>query len=341
MKLPRALLLLAAAVLPAPAEGVSAFELFPVSVPPSHYLPADGVVPAAFAPLLEPSVAEEPPPPSAPAPKLLDKKTTLLSGGVLAGGVVYGLTAGWAYGFNAFQFGDEGWFGEDTYAGGADKASHFIVTLSLARELALAYDFLGHPKKESTALSFGVVAFAGLLVEIGDGFSPYGFSWEDLTADVLGAATGLALTRTGLNDLIGIRVGIVPIDIPPDPCCVPLRGTGYSKEIYSADLKFSGLAKRVRWNPGPARFLMLSATYDTRAYGYTPARPDRQRNVGVELGLNIPEILSAAGVPKTTWWGISLYKTFEFFRVPFTSFGFHYDLNSGTWRGPDTGNKFE
>jgi hypothetical protein len=111
--------------------------------------------------------------------------------------------------------------------------------------------------------------------------------------------------------------------------------------MYSGDLKISGLAKRMNFDPGPARFLLLSATYDTRAYGYTPARPDRQRNVGVELGLNLPEILRAVGVPNTTWWGISLYKALEFFRIPFTSFGFHYDMNSGTWRGPDTGNKFE
>jgi hypothetical protein len=35
-----------------------------------------------------------------------------------------------------------------------------------------------------------------------------------------------------------------------------------------------------------------------------------------------------------------LYKVFNFFRIPFTSFGWRYDLNANKWHGPDTGNKY-
>ena len=94
-------------------------------------------------------------------------------------------------------------------------------------------------------------------------------------------------------------------------------------------------------NPGPARFLLLSATYCTRAYGYEPVRPDRQRNVGVDVGLNLPEIVSALGVRETTWWGIALYKVLNIARIPFTAFGVRYDLNHRRWHGPDTGEKFD
>lgn len=96
----------------------------------------------------------------------------------------------------------------------------------------------------------------------------------------------------------------------------------------------------MQFNPGPARFLMTSVTYSTKGYGYVPPVPNRQRLIGFEIGLNVPEILTAVGVPQTTWWGIFLHKAFNFFRIPFTSFGFRYDLNSKTWHGPDTGNVF-
>lgn len=281
-------------------------------------------------------------PAGASVPSVLARSTALTTGVVLVGASIYGASAGWAHGFNAFRSGDEQWFGRDTYGGGSDKSSHFIVCASLARELAWVYDHQGHTRTESTALALGVTVLSGLIVEVWDGFTPYGFSWQDLTADVLGTATGLILTRGGLNDLIGLRIGKVGTGIPESETdeSEPFLGTAYSTEVYSADLKIAGVARRLRFRPGPARFLLTSLTYSTKGYGYVPPIPDRQRLVGFELGLNLPEILSAVGVPETTWWGIFLYKALNFFRIPFTSFGFRYDLNSGTWHGPDTGNKF-
>jgi uncharacterized protein YfiM (DUF2279 family) len=271
----------------------------------------------------------------------LNTPTMLTTSVTLVGAGIFGLTAGWAHGFHSFHFGNEQWFGRNTYAGGSDKASHFIVCATLGRELAWAYDHEGHERAESTAMAFGVATLSGLLVEIVDGFTPYGFAWEDFTADALGAATGVILTRAGLNDLLGLRLGKVPTGF--DDSGLEGRatlGTVYVTEIYSADLKIAGLARRMRFDPGPARFLMTSVTYNTKGFGYEPPVPERQRLVGFELGLNVPEILSAAGVPETTWWGIFLYKALNFFRIPFTSFGFRYDLDRKTWHGPDTGEKF-
>lgn len=269
-----------------------------------------------------------------------DTKTAMLTGGTLLASSIYALSSPWGHGFTEFHFHNEHWFEADTYAGGADKVSHFIVTAALARELALAYDSFGHEKTQSTALAFGVTALTGVIVELGDAISPYGFSWEDVTVDVLGAATGLLLTREGLTDLIGLRVGKVGRELEPPPQYMEYLGTGYSTEIYSADLKIAGLAKRTRFDAGPARFLLTSVTYETKGYGFVPPLPKRERLVGIEVGLNLPEILSAAGVPETTWWGSLAYKILNFFRIPFTSFGFRYDLNHHTWHGPDTGNKY-
>jgi hypothetical protein len=337
------------------------FELFPPSVPSSEYFREDAGSRELSAGIAEP--AGDPPAPGAlpywerpsaavdaeafrpippggkPPRDLFDKRTLLSSGAVHFLTAVYASTGAINYGSQAFHFYSEHWYGPNTYAGGADKTSHFIISASLARELALLYDGWGHTREQSIALAFGVTVLSGFLVEVGDGFSPYGFSWEDLTSDILGATTGLVLTKYGLNDLIGLRVGKVPTHVPA-PEADEYLGSGYSTEIYSADLKISGLARRMRFDPGIARFLLTSVTYQTKGYGYVPPIPDRQRLVGFELGLNIPEILSAAGVPATTWWGSALYKIFTFFRVPYTSFGWRYDLNHKKWHGPDNGDKY-
>jgi len=278
--------------------------------------------------------------PSGPAPKLFTRETSLVTTGVLIAMTAWAALGVEKDNYNPFFIQKEHFFGKDTYAGGADKCSHFILSAFLARELTWIYEKQGHPRDQSLTLSLGVTILTGFIQEIGDGFTPYGYSWEDIVADTLGGVAGAALTRYELNDLIGLRFGFVPNEVPDNPCCLESLGDNYSKEIYSGDLKLAGLAKRWNFNPGPARFLLVSATYSTRAYGFEPARPERQRNVGFDVGLNVPEILSAVGVPETTWWGAILYKALNLFRIPFTSFGIRYDLNHKKWHGPDTGQGF-
>lgn len=277
----------------------------------------------------------------APAPKLFTKGTTWLTAGVLVAMSAWAALGVEKDEFTPWMYRDEKFFGKDTYAGGADKCSHFILSAFLTRELGWAYEKMGHPKNQSLALSLGVTIAAGFIQEIGDAFTPYGYAWEDIVADVMGGAAGAALSYYDLNDLIGLRFGLIPNEVPPNPCCVESLGANYSTEIYSGDLKIAGLAKRMHFNPGPARFLLLSATYCTKAYGYDPARSDRQRNVGIDVGLNLPEILMALKVPETTWWGTVLYKALNLFRIPFTSFGVRYDMNHKKWHGPDTGQGFD
>lgn len=230
---------------------------------------------------------------------------------------------------------NEGWFGENTYAGGADKASHFVSYYAVTRvmnEFNLAFKA---SKDQSALIAAGTSFLAGVATEIGDGTNKYGFSWEDLAADTIGAATGLAIIHFGLDDLVGFRFGIVPAPNPP----VGGLGKDYSAEIYTGDLKISGLGQRAKFNPGPARFLLLSFTYGTKGYPYSDPIV-RQRQVGIEIGINFGEVLQALHVPKHKWWGVVLYTFFDIVRIPYTAVGYRYDLNNGKWYGPDTGNSF-
>ena len=264
---------------------------------------------------------------------LLDGRSAWLTAGVLTVAPALGYFAWWRDDpTGEFQVAHEGWFGETTYAGGADKVSHFWAGWAAEHLLETAYRSLGRTDREARILSVGVTSLAGFLIEAGDGFSQYGAAWEDAAMDVLGAVAGSQVGRLGLRDTVGVRIGRVPSTIP-EPCCrYGGYGSDYSKEVYTLDLKLSGFLPRVGATPGPARFLLVSLAYGSRGYRYSPAWA-RERNVGIELGLNVAEILRGVGIPEESGWGAALLSVFSYVRLPFTSIGLYYDLNHSRWWG--------
>jgi len=245
--------------------------------------------------------------------------------------------------FNAFDekprypwhYTNEGWFGQETYAGGADKASHIVSYYAVARLMNEAYRGAGMSDSSAILLATGTSIAAGFATEIGDGTNKYGFSWQDIIADSFGAAAGFAVMKTKTEDLVGFRFGLVPA---PDPTAGGL-GKDYSEEIYTADFKIAGLGRRMHFNAGPAKFFLLSLTYGSKGYPYSDPVV-RQRQVGLELGVNFREVLTALHVPPQKWWGVVLYTFFDLVRFPYTAWGFRYDLNHDKWYGPDTGDSF-
>ncbi|HTY43137.1 MAG TPA: DUF2279 domain-containing protein [Thermoanaerobaculia bacterium] len=238
-----------------------------------------------------------------------------------------------------WHFTKEGWLGQNTYAGGGDKASHVVSYYIVAKLLTGVNMELGMKKDDAALLGTGVSMMAGLVTEIGDGRGKYGFSYEDLVMDWIGAVSSLGIAHYGLDDLVGYRAGLVPA---PTAICCPYGGTGkdYTEEIYTADLKLAGLADRNRWNIGPARYFLFSVSYSAKGYPY--ANPDiRERQVGFELGINFNEILRAVGIRPDRWWSKILYFAFDVLRIPYTQIGMYYDLNNGHWYGPGIGDQWD
>jgi hypothetical protein len=88
------------------------------------------------------------------------------------------------------------------------------------------------------------------------------------------------------------------------------------------------------------RFFLLSVTYGTKGYRFSPPE-NRERNLGLEIGLNLEEILHRIGVPEHKWWGKALFVVATHIRFPYTGYGIRYDFDHGRWRGPDFGDKFD
>jgi len=240
----------------------------------------------------------------------------------------------------SFHFANERWFQRNTYAGGADKASHFVMGTFGGNLFDDLYQQIGHSPPEAHRLAVVNVLLAALVVEIGDGHTMDGFSWEDATATTLGGLLSVWINSRGWHDTVGFRIGPVddrpPSDyVPPGNAMPPASALGsqvsYSTQIYSADLKLVGLLPRLHQDPGVARFLLLSIAYGSKGYQYV-APSVEQRDLGFYVGLNLREALLAVGVPESTWWGAPLLLLAEYVRLPYTSVGFRIDLNSRRWQ---------
>ena len=320
------------------------FRLFPEASPA-----AETPEPENDAPTATTSSADAPPEPAKrcvlfdcvrlpipPAPQLFSTSVKIWTGAALLGGFVDGIEGPANYGFHDFHFTDEGYFQTWTYGGGADKASHFVISATLSGLLFDAYRLHGLSADQAFGLSLFTTVVAGVLVEIGDGLTPYGFSAQDLTADTLGATVEAIIKRTGTDDLVGFRIGKVPTTIPPAVLGdrVGTLGLDYTNEDYSADFKLDGLGYRLSPHPGIERFFLMSFVFMTKGYGYDPPVPSRYQEIGFEIGLNFPAILKAVGVSNETWWGDILIRAFEFFRIPYTQIGAYYNLTNHKWYGP-------
>jgi hypothetical protein len=300
---------------------------------------------------LPPISAGSPPPPPPPLPRSLSVSVVSTRGGLppslrpwTTGALIAastGLSLANAFDEPAvaqYHFHNEGFFGPNTYAGGADKAAHFVDYTIVGRVFEEAYRRTGYTDGQSRWLAFATSVGTGMATEIGDGTTIFGFSWEDLLMDTLGAASSMGLSESGWDDSFGFRVGfnVSQEESPPAGPADRNIGRDYSGEIYTADVKIAGLARRLHRDLGPARFLLFSTTYGSN--GYKNAPPDiRQRLVGFEIGIAFPEILRSLGVPSEPLWGEVLYKAFEFIRFPYTAIGVRYDLNHHQWFGPTTG----
>ena len=129
---------------------------------------------------------------------------------------LYGwLTAAWwvrTTDSGEFQFHDEGWFGRNTYAGGADKLGHFWGNYAVTRGVAQILHHGGWDKRGSTlvagALSLGFFAFS----EVKDGYKQeYGFSYGDMIANTTGVLVGVGLELSPTIDRhLDIRISYKP-----------------------------------------------------------------------------------------------------------------------------------
>lgn len=186
---------------------------------------------------------------------------------------------------------DEGWFGESTADGGADKLGHGMATYVGTRLLARGFEWAGND--DDSALKYAAWSVLGTFtaVEVLDGFTNrWRFSKEDATMNAIGVGVALLMERNpGLDRLIDLRLQYRRSDDPSVRYWDPFGD--YSGQTYLMVAKATGvpaLREHPFW-----RYFEVAVGYGTRGYHVGPGVPgDRSRNVYYGISLNLSELLS-------------------------------------------------
>ena len=206
----------------------------------------------------------------------------------IGGTLAYGRAKWWKDGFGGgFKTAREGWFGQDTRYGGADKLGHAMFAYTGSRLLTQSFEWAGHDS--NTALKLGLWTAVGTLmgVELIDGFSrKWRFSKEDALANLAGGALAYVMERNPeLDALMDLRIqyssssGGKQFDPFGD----------YSSQRYLLVLKASGVPALKR-HP-LLKYLEFNVGYGTRNFDAGPGAPAPTRNAYVGISLNLSELL--------------------------------------------------
>jgi hypothetical protein len=224
-----------------------------------------------------------------------ERRVQLRTWGIILGSAaavgVYGQQKWWHNGFDSrFKQQDEGWFGKNTYSGGADKLGHFFMAYAGTRLSSSAFEWAGNTPEDS--LKLAALTTLGILsgVEILDGYSKnWKFSKEDAVVNAFGVGAGLLLEKhPQLDRLLDIRLLYRPSreggrDFNPFG--------DYSGQTYLLVAKANGLPA-FREHP-LLRYLEVAVGYGTQGYSDSPRteslNPQRHAYVGVSL--NVSEVL--------------------------------------------------
>jgi hypothetical protein len=245
------------------------------------------------------------------------------------GGIYVPLTV-WAYfawyydkdNLPEFKFGGDGLFGQETYAGGADKLGHFWALMALSRGTTEILRAGGWSDTKAAIMASSLSFAFFFFVEIKDGYY-YEFSPGDLAANGLGSLASAALTLSPrLDELIDFRMQYFPserfrpkladgnVDVAED----------YSGQTFLTALHLGALPGVKGTRAGEVlRFVDFTVGYETR--GYRPHPPptelwDRHQNLMVGLSLNMQGLVDATlhgGFRKVG------HGAFEVWQLPFTT----------------------
>lgn len=217
-----------------------------------------------------------------------DRRYHLLLLGSTAAITVWGVL-NWDYGSRTPHTGSEGWFGLDTKHGGADKVGHFYSSYVLANALPTLYRSWGFSDHQAAVRGLWSSLLINGYMEVGDSFSDYGFSGEDLTANAAGSLAGYWLDRhPWWDERVTLKVEYLPSPDRPD------FFTDYEHMKFLAAMRLDTFTGTEH---SRLRFLELQAGYFTRGFDDADDPPRRYWFVG--LGLNFTALARALGWHRT------------------------------------------
>ncbi len=114
----------------------------------------------------------------------------------------------WKGNASPFHLLKEGWF--DDYSLGIDKLGHFYTSYFYFRLFHNILLWGEHDADDAYWWAAGTSALFAVGVEIGDGFTKYGFSYEDLSANLLGLGYAMLQARTPVLQNFTFKWSYIP-----------------------------------------------------------------------------------------------------------------------------------
>lgn len=244
----------------------------------------------------------------------------VLTAGIFAGTTVLGVLD-WDWGSTNFHLADEGFFGRGTVNGGMDKLGHAYGTYVLADHFTFA--IRRRAANPQWAEISGVALALGVMttVEVLDGFATYGFAWEDMVMNAIGAGFSyMRNTVPGLRDKVDFRLEFIPSG--NDEGFKP--HSDYSGQKYLLALKLAGFEGM---RETPLRFVEIHAGYFAR--GFTREErldgANKRREPYIGVGVNLQELLFGWPSVRQTLGGRVGRHALQYIQVPYTYAAQPYD----------------
>lgn len=222
---------------------------------------------------------------------------------------------------DSLNFHDEGWFGRDTYAGGADKLGHAWGTYVVTRGTSQLLQAGGWSRRGSILAGGGLSLAFFTFAEIKDGYKEeYGFSVGDEIFDVIGAVGGVLLELyPDLDRRLDFRISYFPSSAYI--ARLETDGPFNSPEDYSGQTmllayhlgSIEALVERASWT----RYLDVSVGYQTRGYRPLIDGSERSQELFVGASLNLQGVLDRV-VRRPGAAGVVHFIT-EMYQVPYTT----------------------
>jgi hypothetical protein len=204
---------------------------------------------------------------------------TGMVGGMLAGSLVSSYYDWWKDNAEPFHLSSEGFFSD--YSLGIDKLGHAFTSYFYFHMFHNIMEWGGFGPETSMRWAAGASVFFAVSVEIGDGLSQYGFSFEDLTFNLAGLAFGIAQVNVPFLRHFQLKWSYVPSNGYRWP---PRFTDNYDAHTYWLTVDVRGLIPEdvLPWWP-PCLNLALG-------YGVDDMQSKREFVFGLDLNLGAFEV---------------------------------------------------
>ena len=219
-----------------------------------------------------------------------------LMAGIIGTTVTWSIDAWWQGRSHPFNFYSEGWFND--YSLGVDKVGHAYSSYFYFHTFHNVMLWGGFDPSDALWWGAGISEFLALCLEVGDGFSTFGFSYEDLLSNTFGVTYGVLQTQIPVLQNFSLKWSYIPVRQHDG-----LNFTQhYDAHTYWLSFNVHGLLPDELKEYWP-EFIQLAAGYSVDA--------NQTRREGV-IGLDFNFEVFRAPNPDI----LLLQKTFNMFHVP-------------------------